>query len=474
MLAIILALVLITGVFVQESSPADIILLLNTSSGMSSSYETVSNYITGPFLREFLRLGDTFHLIPFSGSPRVDASRRIEGLGDIETIIGRMLLQYPLESGNEINAAISFSENYVNTLPQRPKMIVLVSTGSQEIQNLINAANQRNNSRDITFHYILVNPGQPLTNLPVSGRQPLAIPPSSIISEDTFFTDTAAGTIITGETELGAYEEQITIPGTQAMPGTADSITAPVSTAEKTSNIPINIPINIIAALIAVILVIGLLIFLIIRKSRPKDDETRPKGTPPDYHDTEEKYPIKEEKYIVKEESKKKPAGSVVRDNTLANFAASKPSQRTNPYADRPVTQTMKVLTNPSAPVILNLFVEEQNTAIGKRNIHSLKSGHSLTVGGGNSDFLIFLVHMPPSIGEIRRDAGKFTYNPRKPKHFPELGSSELRDCIDKTIRVISDKKFEIRIRFELYEDPLITLNRMLNSLKSPEGLLAL
>jgi hypothetical protein len=124
---------------------------------------------------------------------------------------------------------------------------------------------------------------------------------------------------------------------------------------------------------------------------------------------------------------------------------------------------------NPSGPLLLNLFVEDQNTAIGKRNIHSLKSGYSLSVGGGKSDdYYIFLVPVPPNIGEIRRDGSQCTFVPRKPKYFPDIGSNEVKDCINKTIRIISDKNYELRFRFEMYEDPLISLNRMLTSVHLP------
>ena len=154
----------------------------------------------------------------------------------------------------------------------------------------------------------------------------------------------------------------------------------------------------------------------------------------------------------------------------LAKYAAVQNRQRSTPYDNRPVkTESVKqAVINPSGPLLLNLFVEDQNTAIGKRNIHSLKSGYSLSVGGGKSDFLIFLVQVPANIGEIRRDGSKCSFIPKKPKYFPDLGSNTLNDCINKTIRVISDKNYELRFRFEMYEDPLEELNRILRSVSVP------
>ena len=113
--------------------------------------------------------------------------------------------------------------------------------------------------------------------------------------------------------------------------------------------------------------------------------------------------------------------------------------------------------------------MDEQNTAIGKRNIHSLKSGYSLSIGGGKADdYIIFLVPLPSHIGDIRRNGSQLTFIPRKPKYFPDIGSSEVRDCINKTIRIVSDKGYEMSFRFEMYEDPLVALNRILMSVRVP------
>jgi hypothetical protein len=119
-------------------------------------------------------------------------------------------------------------------------------------------------------------------------------------------------------------------------------------------------------------------------------------------------------------------------------------------------------------PVMLNLFVEDQNTFIGKRNIHVVKQGINFTIGGGKSDFLIFLVSLPFRIADLRYEAGSCALIPRKSKYFPDTGSSPVKDCIGKTIRVVSDKNYELFMRIDLHEDPLETLNRLINSVRIP------
>jgi hypothetical protein len=212
-------------------------------------------------------------------------------------------------------------------------------------------------------------------------------------------------------------------------------------------------PLLVIGFLALGILAVGLIIFLITRRLQRRPNQVLAQAAAPRSGTDEGLQPFKNH------------------SKDLANFAARQSKQRVTPYADR--KPDMAPSSAPSTefsggPLLLNLFVEDQNTFIGKRNIHALKSGYRFTVGGGKSDFLIFLVPIPDAIGEVRRNGNRCTFIPRKAKYFPDLGSSELPDCIGKTIRVISDKNYEVRFRLERYEDPLLALNRLLNSVKMP------
>jgi hypothetical protein len=210
----------------------------------------------------------------------------------------------------------------------------------------------------------------------------------------------------------------------------------------------------IIALAVAALLILGIILFIATRKLRSGPNRVIAKAASP------------KPSYKAEVKEKAKYAGH---GEDIAKYAAVQNKQRTTPYANRPArAESSRTAINPSGPLLLNLFVEDQNTAIGKRNIHSLKTGYSLSVGGGKSDFLIFLVPVASNIGEIRRDGGLCTFIPRKSKYFPDLGSNEMRDCINKTIRVISDRNYEVRFRFEQYEDPLHELNRLFNSLRVP------
>lgn len=534
-LAVILILCTCLCVWGQSSSPIDLILLLDTSSAMSSSYENVNNYLSGAFLKEFLRLGDTFHLIAFSGSSGLDSARRIQGQGDVETIIARMFLQYPVERTSNVSSAISFTEQYVTTLPNRAKKIVLITTGANDTNNVVSSARARLRS-NITIDYIQVTPGQPLTNLPSSGRAAITTTSTGTTSRTTTTVTTTTGT--TGTTTIGTTTTGTTTTGTTTTSTTSSSTststtatgkttttgttttgttatetsatgitstgtttttstastdttttgtaatgttatgttatgtttdtattgttaTGTIATGTASSGTSSDADKGFVTSLWFIILIIifsllllALIIFLLSRRS----------GSGP-------QRAISEASSVVAASSDSAPVYSEQQDTTkpddrLSAYATAQ-SRRTTPYDDR--ANNKPVVINPSGPLLLNLFVNDQNTLIGKRNIHSLKSGYKLTVGGGkNDDFLIFLVPMPAHIGEIKRNGSQLTFIPKKAKYFPEIGSNEVNDCINKSIRIVSDKGYDMRFRFEMYEDPLISLNRMLMSVRVP------
>jgi hypothetical protein len=153
----------------------------------------------------------------------------------------------------------------------------------------------------------------------------------------------------------------------------------------------------------------------------------------------------------------------------LASYAAGqRKGSSVVPPRIRPIPEDMEEPVF-NGPVLLSLFVDDQNTNIGRRNVHSLKAGNVYTLGGGNSDYRIFLVPLPPHIGEIQFNGRQCSFVPKKPQYFPDLGSQSVPNCIGKTIRIISDKRYELTFRMVRYEDPLAALNRLLNSVSVAE-----
>jgi hypothetical protein len=110
----------------------------------------------------------------------------------------------------------------------------------------------------------------------------------------------------------------------------------------------------------------------------------------------------------------------------------------------------------------LELIVDEQNRHIGTRNIHSLSAGSSKSVGGGASDFLIFLVSVPRRSAEIHFDGEKLAFVPLHPELFPEL-SGPIEDCLGKDIPMISKGGYPMTLRFSRYEKPTDKVNKLLH-----------
>jgi hypothetical protein len=415
-----------------QQSPRDLILLVDTSASMSSFYRELRDYITGPFLRESLRLGDTLHIIAFSGEARLEIARRIEERGDLETVIGRMFLLYPLEPGSDIAGVLAYLESYLSQLsPAKPKKVVLVSDGEAfpelpgGIQSLIAETKNRVAGQNASFDFVKVpldirpsTPPAPRQPPPSQGAAPPApqpvvpvLPQPAVVPSGDSEPEpepvpppspTPAPVIPPPPIPPPVIPEEA-VPRQPAGPATASSsppVSPPSPAPQPAKQMP---PFPSVLLGLPVFILSGFAVFFLDRRLR------------------------------------RSPNQAVAR---AANFSGT---------VDR-------------EPVMLNLFVEDQNTFIGKRNIHLVKQGVSFTIGGGKSDFLIFLVPMPFRIADLRYESGSCTLVPRKPEYFPDTGSSPVKDCIGETLRVVSDKNYELFIRVDRCENPMAALSRLINS----------
>jgi hypothetical protein len=516
----------------------DLVLILDTSSSMSGSYREVLDYITGPFLREFLRIGDTFHLLSFADTPRTEISRRVEGVGDVETIIGRMLLMYPLEPYTDLPGALEYGENYVSSLPPgRPKKVVLITDGEHNpppassrtgmdqaaIQGLISGAEARFVRRGIDFYVIPVplrgngpasgrtaaRPSPPPAQSPAASPPPLSPPAAG--GQPPGVTTSAAGGQTPGGTapaaaaataaaadpapspgspppeappespaslspsgEAPAAAAPGEISGTAPTGGTGDGQASGIGGGSAVQDGPgaaegepggapsggaggggfsLNLPL-LIGLILAVLLILGAVIFTTVRRLQGSPNRAMASAASPGR--------------ISQDEGEKYRDQSASRNAEFLNsFAAARQSAALSKAHRKPLQDV--VFPPMEGPPMLSLFVENQSLAIGKRNIHAAKSGTTYSVGGGASDFLIFLVSMPSHIADIHFSGDQCTFIPRKPQYFPDLGSQTMPNCIGKAIRVISDKEYEFFIRVDRYQDPLIALNRLLNSIQVPD-----
>jgi hypothetical protein len=123
------------------------------------------------------------------------------------------------------------------------------------------------------------------------------------------------------------------------------------------------------------------------------------------------------------------------------------------------------LILNKNGLPLIEMRVTFQNPHVGFRNIHKIKNNRRLSIGGGLSNFLIFLIPMPAHIAEIYKVNGTYVFNPIKKEFFPNI-EGPVVDCLDKDIPVVSPHGYRSNITFNRYISPLIRLNELLNSIQ--------
>ena len=447
----------------------DVVLVVDTSSSMFSYYNEVGTYLSRLFLAENLAVGDTLHIISFGTKPRFEIARRILGDGDIQTASARIWLLYPFDPTSDPAAAISYTGQYSHSIQgDRPKKVFFVSDTDMSAQ--INAAAGRfppntelifiragsrmgqgiaaGQSGGASVPGSATVPGSaagtPPGTSPTAGGAGTPADPGSYIDPDSTSPDTAQPDLQRPDgTGPGGPDAIIPItPGEPGTPGVGGTTGGQGGYAGGSGFSIQQIPLPLIIG--GALLLLLLLAFIIFRMRRLQSS------------------PKKVMAEIRSEDTFNK------NDADLLNSFASRQAEASlqGPNRRYHYRTSNQFLTKPP---MLNIFVEEQNAAIGRRNIHGLKRGATYSVGGGNSDFLIFLVHFPANIGRLSFDGTNCTFTPLKSEYFPDLGSSSVTECIGKPIRIISKKNYEVFFHFEPYKDPLIEMNQLLNSIKVPE-----
>ena len=149
--------------------------------------------------------------------------------------------------------------------------------------------------------------------------------------------------------------------------------------------------------------------------------------------------------------------------NSAENYIDRRPGLNRGYYSGR-------ISTKPSQSGMTELFVYNQNTSIGKRNIHVMKPGSRLSIGGSKSDdFLIVLVPFPANLAQVQYDGSDYRVSILKPEYFPYETSNTIYQCIGRDITAVSKKGYHVTFTFRGYEDPMIKLNTILTSINYTE-----
>jgi len=130
-----------------------------------------------------------------------------------------------------------------------------------------------------------------------------------------------------------------------------------------------------------------------------------------------------------------------------------------------PVQFQSRVARQVASRIILH--VVDQNANIGKRNIHVLQAGTKKSVGGGSSDFLIFLLPVPKNLAYLHFDGLNCVLVPERPELFPDY-TGPIEACLGKEIRMITPRNKELVLRFDKYVSPVETINTLLHCIEVP------
>lgn len=126
----------------------------------------------------------------------------------------------------------------------------------------------------------------------------------------------------------------------------------------------------------------------------------------------------------------------------------------------------------PGEPAI-EMIVEGQNRKIGTRNIHVIRDRSSRSIGGGNTNFLVFAYPVRSRIAEIRRSGEAYNFVPRHndARVGSESGGSgegTIENCIGRSIRIRTVRGHEVTLLFLHYISPLDRINRIMHSIDGP------
>ena len=153
----------------QISSKADVVILLDNSGTMLPYYDEVNSKVLTEICDNFVRLGDTFHLLSFNEKPVTEISQPVKTEADIYKIISRFNLLYPLGPYTDFPSALLYAQQYIESLDvYNQKVLIIISDGlfnpaqnstfynksSEEINNTINSAISKMKSEGTHIYYI--------------------------------------------------------------------------------------------------------------------------------------------------------------------------------------------------------------------------------------------------------------------------------------------------------------------------------
>jgi len=115
---------------VATQPPVDLAILLDSSQSMFTYYDQVVEFVVTGIVSEYMRFGDTLHLISFSDTTQIEIAKKLQTEQDLRTAIARLYLLYPFGNSTDIITALRNSYQYISDLPiSNRKLLVLITDG---------------------------------------------------------------------------------------------------------------------------------------------------------------------------------------------------------------------------------------------------------------------------------------------------------------------------------------------------------
>lgn len=168
---LVLVLLMLFSVFLLTSQDrkADIVVLLDTSGTMLPHYTDINERVLEELCADFVRIGDTFHLISFAEKPASEISQKITNQNDVQKIVSRFSLLYPLGAYSDFLNGLLYSQQYIASLDvYTQKVLVIISDGifnpsknspyfslaASDVENSIQRSIQTMVSQGVYIYYI--------------------------------------------------------------------------------------------------------------------------------------------------------------------------------------------------------------------------------------------------------------------------------------------------------------------------------
>jgi hypothetical protein len=127
----------------------------------------------------------------------------------------------------------------------------------------------------------------------------------------------------------------------------------------------------------------------------------------------------------------------------------------------------LRIAAKKEGKELLEFVVEGQNPNIGMRNVHVIEAGHKMSLGGGNSDFLVFLMDTPSRVADVHFDGEKLIVVPLKAEFVPGMvGPTNV--ALGESFEILSKRSRPLRVKFVAYERETDKINKLLHCIELP------